>query len=375
MSDLDTTLLRKLAEWTPAGAPVTSVYLSVDGRARPRQSDYEVRLDQLLRNARSSVAGLDRDAARSVERDFGTISSFVRERFERAGTRGLAMFSSSDAGLWEEVRVPRPVRDQVGVGRQADLLPLEALLATYTTTCVALVDHEKARLFVVELGRIDETSEVVDQVPRRHDQGGWAQGRLQRHADDGRQKHLKHVAEELFALLKRRPFDHLVLAGSDEPVAVLERELHDYVRRRVRARLPLAIGTPAEEVLRCALDVEETFERHLERIKVEQLASVAAKGRRGVAGLGGTLAALAEGRVGELVVAFELSAPGVECSSCGRLAEQGDVCAACGSPVEPVSDVVEAAVAQAFRQGCRVETISEEGALADLGGIGALFRF
>ena len=40
-----------------------------------------------------------------------------------------------------------------------------------------------------------------------------------------------------------------------------------------------------------------------------------------------------------------------------------------------VPDVVEAAVAHALRQGCRVETFSEDGALAGLGGIGALLRF
>ena len=42
---------------------------------------------------------------------------------------------------------------------------------------------------------------------------------------------------------------------------------------------------------------------------------------------------------------------------------------------DEVPDVVEAAVAHALRQGCRVETFSEDGALAGLGGIGALLRF
>jgi peptide subunit release factor 1 (eRF1) len=40
-----------------------------------------------------------------------------------------------------------------------------------------------------------------------------------------------------------------------------------------------------------------------------------------------------------------------------------------------VPDVVEAVVAQAFRQGCRVETVVERDALASVGGIGALLRF
>jgi len=60
---VDHSLLRKLAEWDPAGVPITSVYLTVDGRRYPRKSDYEVRLDELLRRARAQAEGLSRGLA------------------------------------------------------------------------------------------------------------------------------------------------------------------------------------------------------------------------------------------------------------------------------------------------------------------------
>ncbi len=100
MAELDRAFVRKLAEWTPGDVPVTSLYLSVDGRLYPRRVDYEVRLDDLLRQARDRAAGMGRDAARSVDEDAAQISSFVRERFDRGSTRGLALFSASRAGLW-----------------------------------------------------------------------------------------------------------------------------------------------------------------------------------------------------------------------------------------------------------------------------------
>ncbi len=375
MADLDRALLRKLADWNPSGCPVTSVYLSVDGRRFPRRSDYEVRLDELIRRARAQAETLDRAAARSVEADLAAVSSFVRDRFRRSAVRGVALFSASAAGMWEELMLPRPVRDRAVVGPQADLLPLDALVETYESLCTTVVDYEKARLFVTELGRIEEESGVWDEVPGRHEQGGWAQMRFQRHVDDHRQKHLKHVADVLFRLLKRRRFDHLILAGSDEAVADLERELHDYLRQRVRARIHLPIIASAEEVLTRSLAVEEELERNRERAKVEQLAQAAAAGTRGVAGLPGTLAALAEARVGELIVGIDRTAPGMSCPSCGRLSEGGETCPACGNGLLPVPDVIEAAVAQALRQGCLIETVMDEGALAGLGGIGALLRF
>jgi peptide chain release factor subunit 1 len=373
--DLDHTLLRKLAEWAPVGVPITSVYLTVDGRRYPRKSDVAVRLDELLRRVRGRTASMDRAAARSVEADLDAMSTFVREEFDRGGTRGLALFSAHDAGLREEVMTSRPVPDRAVVGPQAELLPLKSLLETCPSMGVALVDYERARLFVVELGRIEEVSEISDQVPGRHEQGGWAQMRMQRHVDDHRQQHLKHVAEAMLRLQGEHGFDHVVLAGSQDVVTRLEPLLHDYVGRRVRARIVLPIVASSDEVLARALGIGTELERRQELARIDALVHAAGAGNRGVTGLRGTLAALAEGRVGELVVSIDLTAPGAVCAACGRLSEHEGRCAACGGTLEPVPDVVESAVAQAFRQGCRVETVVESAALETVGGIGALLRF
>jgi peptide chain release factor subunit 1 len=375
MALLDRTLVRKLAEWTPGDLSITSMHLSVDGRRYPRKQDYEVRLDELIRRARERGGRLSRDARRSLEGDLSRMETFVKEEFERGPIRGVAMFSCSGAGLWEEVLVSRPFRDKVEVGPQADLLSLETLLETYESFCTVLVDSEKARIFLAELGRIEEEADLLDDVPGRHDQGGWSQARYQRHIDEHRQRHLKRVADVLFRYFKRRRFDHLILGGPEELVVEFERELHDWLGRRVRARVSVPITAAADEVLARSLAVEEQLEREKERAAVETLRAEAAAQRQAVAGLESTLRALSDGRVGRLVVASDLEHPGVVCPGCGRLASGGRTCDRCGAKLEAVQDVVEAAVAHAFRQGSRVEIVAEDGGLAELGGIGALLRF
>jgi peptide chain release factor subunit 1 len=377
MTALDRMAVRGLAEWDPRGFPVTSVYLSVDGRRYPRKVDYEVRLDELLRRARAQAQSeqLSRDALRSVHADIEAISSYVREGFERGDTRGLALFSSSGAGLWEDVRVPRAVRDRAMVARSADVRPLEQIIETYRPMCLALVDYEKARLFLADLGRIEEVTDVWDEVPGRHDQGGWSQMRMQRHVDDHRLRHLKHVADALFRLLKRRAFDGLILAGPAEARTDLERNLHPYLKERIRAVLTMSMATSIEEIQARCLAVEEDLERREEAARVDTLRQEAASGGKGVTDLRDTLAALAEDRVGELLVSIDLSVPGWHCPSCGRLAEQGRTCPVCGARMDPVPDVVDMAVAQALRQGCRVETLVQPDGLSEHGGIGALLRF
>jgi peptide chain release factor subunit 1 len=374
VTELDHTLLRKLAGWSPDGVPVTSLYLTVDGRRYPRRTDYGVRLDELLRSARTQALGLPEAAARSVEGDLAEISRFVRERFERGSTRGLALFSASAVGLWEEIALPRPVRDRAVVGPRADVRMLEALLETYEPTCVALVDYEKARLFLSQLGRVEEVRDLADEVPGRHDQGGWAQMRMQRHVDDHRMQHLKHVADALFRLWQGRGFAHLVLAGPGEAHRELEGLLHEYLRQRVRAHLSLSMTATIEDVRVRTLEVEEELERAQEAATVERLVGAIPSGG-GVGGPGATLGALSEGRVGTLIVGLDVALPGGVCDRCGRLGTQASTCPTCGSPMREVPDVVEVAVATAYERGCEVETVTADERLERLGGIGALLRF
>ena len=374
MTELDRGLLRALAEWDGAGAPITSLYLTVDGRRFPRKGDYEVRLDELVRGARGQTRTLERAGARSVERDVAAMSAFVRDEFGRGDVRGLAMFSSHAAGLWEVVPVPRPVRDRAVVAPHADLRPLEAVLETYRPVCAALVDYATARLFLVELGRIEEVSDLWDDVPNRHEQGGWAQMRMQRHVDDHRAKHLRRAADALFALFRRRPFEHLVLAGPAEAHREIELSLHDYVRRRVCASISLPITATSAEVQARVLEIEEAVERERERNAVDRVIQAASANAHGTVGLDATLGALAAGRVAELVVSIAASSPGTRCEVCGRLATGTGRCATCGGRTAPVSDVVETAVTDALRTGARVETVLGDG-LNERGGIGALLRF
>jgi peptide chain release factor subunit 1 len=374
MTLLDRHVLREVADWSTDGAPVTSVYLDVDGRRYPRRADYLVRLEDLLRKAGNG--SWPKEHRRSVEADAESTRRFVSDQFERKGTRGLALFSCSGAGLWKDVALPQAVRDRIVVGPRPHLLPLEAVLESFEAFCTALVDREKARIFMSVGGQIDEVSDILDDVPGWHDQGGWAQARLQRHIKDHIQRHLKHVSEVLLRQHKEHGFDHLVLAGPEEVVAELERDLHDYVRRTVVARITLPMSARATDVLEATLAVEHELQTRREWETVDRLASEAGSATgRAVAGLDDTLLALESGRVETLVVAFGLEASGVKCRSCGHLATGGERCSVCGREVEEAPDLAEEAIELALRQRCEVETVQDVPGLTTLGGIGALLRF
>lgn len=374
MATLDEGTLRALAGWSTDGFPVTSLHLDVDGRRYARREDYLTVMEDLLKSI--DPGGLPRDHHRSVEADVERIRRFVREEFDRSGDRGLAAFCSSGSGLWEAVALPLPVRSGVEVGPRPRLIPLEAMLEELETFCTVVADRERARFFVTSLGRVVELGELEDEVPGWHDQGGWSQARFQRHIKDHVQRHLKRVADRLLALAKRGRFDHLVLAGTEELVADLERELHDYVARRVIDRTSMRIGAGPDEVLRHVLELESRLEAKREAEAVDRLIHEVGSGTgRASAGLAETVSALETGRAETLVVSPALSADGVRCPSCGHLDTEGVRCPACGAALEGTAQLVEMLVESALRQRCRVETVEGSEQLERLGGIGALLRF
>ncbi len=371
MAELDRDFLRKLAEWSSNGAPVSSFYLDVDGRRFPRREDYMVRAEALWDRLKEQ-AGQDKGAKRSVIGDIDRFRDFLTG-FDRGSTRGLALFSSSEAGLWEEVLVPRPVSDRAVVADHPYVLPLEAMVETYESFCTVIVDREKARLFLAKAGRIQEETDVFDEVPGQHDQGGWSQARFQRHIEDLVGKHLKHVGEVLLRYLKRRGFDHLIVAGPEEMVPAFEDGLHDYLKRRVVARTTLPMIASTDEVLARSLQVEEEREAARERETLERLRAESAAGRLGVMGLGHALKALNEGRVDTLVVPFGRAEKGFRCPNCEWLAITGKTCPRCGHEFQEAPDVIEAAVEAALKQSSRVQALDRNG--GDTEEVGALLRY
>jgi peptide chain release factor subunit 1 len=366
----DRGLLRKLAEWDTGGLAVTSLYLDVDGRRHLRRGDHVARVEDLIRKAPVPV---DRDQAGSAERDLRRIDRFVKDDFDRRGVRGLVVFSCAGADLWEDIRLSRVLRDRLVVRPRPYLLPLEAVVEGAETFCVAMVDRQEARILRACLGEVEEVTHLLDEVPGRHDQGGWAQARHARHIEDHVQRHLKHVAEVLLRVRKRLPFDHLVLAGPHEVIAELQRELHDYLARAVVDRAALPMTASLREVAVHVDRLEARREREREAEAVRRLTGEVDAGRA-AGGLAATLEALERGRVDTLVVSPGLRASGVRCPACGHLDTSGERCAACGAATVEAPDLPEEAVEAALLRGCRVET-TEDAGLSAVGGIGALLRF
>lgn len=365
--------IRDLAGFKGEDAPVTSLYLDVDGRRRIRPRDYEMALERMLRPAREREC---QNGHGSVCDDLRRIEEHVKGGIDRSRTRGLAIFACSAHDLWEVVELAVPLRDRLVVNHTPYVRELEAVVAQRERIAVLVADRQRARLFLFEQGELLEKQEHFDHLPRHDDDGGQlGKDQVAGHAAVAAQRHFRRAASAAFGLFQEQGFDHLMLGGPDEVTAELERELHAYLRERIAARVHLGLHVSDNEIRQAAEHVEAEMERAREAAAVDRLRQAVASGGGGVAGAGPVLEALVARRVDTLLVSEGFEAPGWRCTSCGWVGTRGRRCPLCDADMDQVADVVEEAVEEALTQACKVVVCRDNADLDVQGRIGALLRY
>ncbi|HSH22805.1 MAG TPA: hypothetical protein VK975_01975 [Acidimicrobiales bacterium] len=363
--------VRELARFRGEVAPVTSCYLDVDGARHVRHQDVVRELDRLLRVARSRVNGDP-----SVARDLHRIEEHVKGGFDRSRTRGLAMFACSAHDLWEVIELPVPVRSQVVVNHTPCVGQLEQVIDQFERFGVLLVDRQRARMFVFELGELVESTAVFDQLPRGDDADhSYTKDQVRDHAAARARHHLRHAAAVAFTVFQETSFERLILSAPDDLSAEVEALLHPYLQERLVARCGIPLHASDNEIRQAALEAEAEVERQKEAEAVNRLRDEVAAGGRGVAGIDATLLALVERRVETLLVSSGYTEVGWRCESCRWIGRLGRTCPICQADMHQVDDVVEEAIEDALGQSCNVEICMGNADLDVLGRIGALVRY
>ncbi len=358
---------------------VTSYYLNIDG-SKVTKKEYEIITKDMIKERREELdrRKLNKAQLSSVEEDFSKIYNFITYDFDRKGHRGLALYSCAGKKFWQVYPLPRSVKNRLVVDRNPYIHPLSILLEEYKRYCTIIIDREKARIFEVYLGDIEEHREVFDEVPAKVRMAGWyglEEKRVALHIEDHIHRHFKHAADVLMNFFKKYKFDWLILGGNQTIFHQFEAFLPTYLKERIVGRFPVESHIATEEVLSKSLQIEQEAERKEEKKLVKKLLEEAKSGGLGVVGLEDTLKALQAGRGRMLLVSDGFSAKGYMCTGCGHLSTAVEVCSICGQSMLSVPDIVEEAIESAFQKGCKVEYVFSDSDLKAHGNIGVLLRF
>jgi len=371
--------LRELAEFRAEKGCAISFYVDLDPRTAPTAGDTDARINSLLAEAERSEGandgGLTHDQRVGLKADFERIGEYFDSEFDRDQAQSLAIFSAGLDNFWMARSLIEPVPDRVRVGRDFYLTPLVPLVGRGEGAIVAVVGRERGELFRLRSGRLDEIVHKTDDVPGRHDQGGWSQARFQRHIEKLVGDHLRDVAEELDRRVRGMRSPKVIVVSSEETRAELDELIAKETRAAVVGWTSAESHVQATELLALTSPILEQARAKEEGELVARWREEAGRGERAASGWEQTLEAASDARVELLLYSEGADHEASQCPACGRVSVGGGRCPLDGTEMDRRKDGLDLAVHQTLAHGGTVHAVTAHRDLDPAEGIGALLRY
>ncbi len=265
--------------------------------------------------------------------------------------------------------------DGIKVGQLLYLAPLVPLVGRGEGALVLVVSREQGRFYRLRAGRLEDLADHFEEQPRRHDRGGWAQARLQRHADELVHEHLKRVAEELDRFVRRFRKPQVVVVTNEETWGELEGLLSREARSMIAGVAHAESHAQPPELLAVAAPVLERWQAAKETEVVDRWSEELGRNGRASSGWQATLEAASDARIELLLFRDGANHLAKRCPACGRLSVTGSKCPLDGTQLDESDDGLDLAVHQTLAHGGRVWAVRHREDLDVDGGVGALLRY
>ena len=371
--------LRDLAGFEAENGFAVSVYLDLDPSTVPTAGDAQTRLNSLLDGAAKENGAKARELSHqqrlALREDLERIRRYFEAEFERDGAHGLAIFCAGLDNVWRPLPLTEVVPDDIKVGQLLFLAPLVPLVGRGEGALVLVVSREQGRFYRLRAGRLEDLADHFDEQPRRHDQGGWAQARLQRRADELVHDHLKRVAEELDRFVRRLRKPQVVVVAGEETWGEFEGLLSQEGRSVIAGVAHAEAHAQPPELLAVAAPVLERWQVGRETEVVDRWSEELGRNGRAAAGWQATLEAASDARVELLLFREGANHEAKRCPACGRLSVGGSKCPLDGTQLDESPDGLDLAVHQTLAHGGRIWAVRHRDDLDAAAGIGALLRF
>jgi peptide subunit release factor 1 (eRF1) len=371
--------LRGLAAFEAENGCAVSLYLGLDPAAATSANDPHTRLNSLLdEGAKANGANareLSHEQRLGLRDDFERIRRYVGEELDREGAHGLAVFCAGLDNVWRALPLTESVADAIKVNRQLYLAPLVPLVGRGEGAIVVVVGREQGRFYRLRAGRLEELADRFEEQPRRHDQGGWAQARLQRHVDGLAQEHLRTVASELDNLVRRLRGPQVVVVASEETWSEFSAVVSAETRGAIAGWTHAEAHAGAGELLAAAAPVLERWRAARESEAVERWLEESGRNGKACAGWRDTLEAASDGRVELLLFQEGSDRAAWSCPACSRVSAEGGRCPLDGTSLDPHDEGLDLAVHRTLAHGGTVWSVRHRHDLGAAEGIGALLRY
>ena len=362
--------VNRIIQFQGDGMPVVSLYVAIEPGVR--QSDVHSRVTSLVDQIDSVAKDreLQHEPRLSLRGDIERIGDRTRE--DAWPPKGLAVFSCSGRGFYEEVSLPRAVRDRIVVDETAWARPMLAVLDEYHRSCVVVVDKEWARSWELYQDEMRELTRFKDRLGKFDNYAG---GDLDRIRNELSRRHYRRVVQVLDELFRTDRYDLLIIGGHNFEIPAFLEFLTPDLRDRLAGWFSVDLPTATAAEVRAGADaILERYQSDQEQKAVAEIVDRAAAGGLAALGVPACLRAGSVAAIQTLLVQEGATTEGVVCEDSGWLAAAGDSCPVCGQPTRHTPDVIDELVQSVVDEGGSIEHVEGETQLKEY-TLAAALRF
>ncbi|OGH42236.1 MAG: hypothetical protein A3H79_03805 [Candidatus Levybacteria bacterium RIFCSPLOWO2_02_FULL_36_8b] len=224
---------------------VLSVYLGEKEKKSPSSKYFRTEFKSLIKKS------LNEKEKKNFAKDIEKIQKYFNEFYGGRDMRSIVFFTSGK-NLWEVFEFEFPINDYCVVSKSPFLSPMIKAIKKHEKYLVLLVDHKKARLFTVHLGRIEEHEDVFgEQVPQRVRQinEAWMrQDKIFRHIEDHLHRHIHFIAQKTNEFVKNKHIGFLIIGGHEELFSKIEKHLPYPLSKKFIGRFVTELNIPLNDI-------------------------------------------------------------------------------------------------------------------------------
>lgn len=305
----------------------------------------------------------------------------IAEGLHNNHSRGKVIFACKAQNIWREMDVPPHLgQSQIIVNSRFHLKPLVAARTGLPRTCITLVDRKRARMFELAEDTLLVRPELefgpLPKIGKSDGYGGYDAGHRERHIEHEVAAHFKELSDSLQAFMRQENCERLLIGCRDETWSEIEPQLNSFLKQRLVTQFLIDPAAPTEEIRETATRILGEHRKQEEQDLIRETVGQSQRNSRGAVGLRHVLNALERQEVQTLLVSRDFTGEAVECANCGHLdTRMVATCAVCGNTTRQMSDVSDALVDLALRNGAEIRFIENDPQLEKAGRVGALLRF
>ncbi len=307
-------------------------------------------------------------------KNFEETTDMIFEYLHRNEKHRIIIFASYKNKFFKVYRMPVPMENLFVVDSSPYIKPIVETMEKYEKYGLILINSNKARIYEVYAGRIENEKNISKTIMGKHKKGGWSQARFQRIRKGAINQFIKEAVEDTEKFFSGEKINYVVIAGPGEAKTWFSERLPPPVKSKVIDIIDEDFDEVESKIISDAEDAVERNEKEEKEEIMKTLKTEILRNGLAVYGIKETMNALKDGKVNVLLITEDMKIAGWKCERCQVVGiGKRKYCPYCGHSTTDV-DVIEELVELAEKKDSRTEFFDDD-TLRDIGGVAALLRY